>query len=175
MQLDALHGCSDARVASQRNAVARLLRCDAVYYDAVAMGEPVQSLMQVGMATTRGIVAESDAGFLWDFRYPGFAARKLPAIGLLRRCCWKCRWFWVVRLRAKPSRCAIRVRTEEFRFLTGASTGRRWSAVITGGDLRRAAEAGRDPSLTSRTNSGWSAFLPGTIRAKSAMDFFGCT
>ncbi|MGC1484324.1 MAG: Rieske 2Fe-2S domain-containing protein, partial [Candidatus Acidiferrum sp.] len=56
---------------------ARLLRCDAVYYDAVAMGEPVQSLMQVGMATTRGIVAESDAGFLWDFWYPAIRSTKI--------------------------------------------------------------------------------------------------
>ena len=47
----------------------RLLRCDAVYYDAVAMSEPVQSVIEASTAV-RETVAESDAGFLWDFWYP---------------------------------------------------------------------------------------------------------
>jgi phenylpropionate dioxygenase-like ring-hydroxylating dioxygenase large terminal subunit len=47
-----------------------LLRCDAVYYDAVAMSEPVQSLMQASTAAAQETVTDSDAGFLWDFWYP---------------------------------------------------------------------------------------------------------
>jgi phenylpropionate dioxygenase-like ring-hydroxylating dioxygenase large terminal subunit len=54
----------------------RLLQCDAVYYDAVAMSEPVQSLMQASTAT-RETVAESDAGFLWDFWYPALRSREV--------------------------------------------------------------------------------------------------
>jgi phenylpropionate dioxygenase-like ring-hydroxylating dioxygenase large terminal subunit len=51
------------------NVLGRLLRCDAVYYDAVAMSEPVQSVIEASTAV-RETVAESDAGFLWDFWYP---------------------------------------------------------------------------------------------------------
>jgi phenylpropionate dioxygenase-like ring-hydroxylating dioxygenase large terminal subunit len=40
-----------------------------VYYDAVAMSEPVQSVIEASTAV-RETVAESDAGFLWDFWYP---------------------------------------------------------------------------------------------------------
>jgi phenylpropionate dioxygenase-like ring-hydroxylating dioxygenase large terminal subunit len=55
----------------------RLLRCNAVYYDAVAMSEPVQSLMQAGAAVARETVAESDAGFLWDFWYPALRSTEV--------------------------------------------------------------------------------------------------
>jgi phenylpropionate dioxygenase-like ring-hydroxylating dioxygenase large terminal subunit len=51
------------------NVLGRLLRCDAVYYDAVAMSEPVESVIEASRAA-RETVAESDAGFLWDFWYP---------------------------------------------------------------------------------------------------------
>ncbi len=54
-----------------------LLRCDAVYYDAVAMSEPVQSLVQAGAAVARETVAESDAGFLWDFWYPALRSTEV--------------------------------------------------------------------------------------------------
>ncbi len=51
------------------NVLGQLLRCDAVYYDAVAMSEPVESVIEASRAA-RETVAESDAGFLWDFWYP---------------------------------------------------------------------------------------------------------
>jgi phenylpropionate dioxygenase-like ring-hydroxylating dioxygenase large terminal subunit len=54
-----------------------LLRCDAVYYDAVAMSEPVQSLVQAGAAAAQDNVAESDAGFLWDFWYPALRSTEV--------------------------------------------------------------------------------------------------
>jgi phenylpropionate dioxygenase-like ring-hydroxylating dioxygenase large terminal subunit len=54
-----------------------LLRCDAVYYDAVAMSEPVQSLVQAGAAAAQNNVAESDAGFLWDFWYPALRSTEV--------------------------------------------------------------------------------------------------
>jgi phenylpropionate dioxygenase-like ring-hydroxylating dioxygenase large terminal subunit len=60
----------------------RLLRCDAVYYDAVVMSEPVQSLMQAGAAAARETVAESDAGFLWDFWYPALRSTEVKGNGL---------------------------------------------------------------------------------------------
>ena len=54
-----------------------LLRCDAVYYDAVVMSEPVQSLMQASAPAARDNVAESDAGFLWDFWYPALRSSEV--------------------------------------------------------------------------------------------------
>ena len=88
MQLDARGGCFDAL------AVARLLRCDAVYYDAngferaasedgpyevcgeLTMSDTVQSLVQAGGAA-RETVAESDLGFLWDFWYPALRSTEV--------------------------------------------------------------------------------------------------
>jgi phenylpropionate dioxygenase-like ring-hydroxylating dioxygenase large terminal subunit len=48
-----------------------------VYYDAVAMSEPVQSLVQAGAAVAQETVAESDAGFLWDFWYPALRSTEV--------------------------------------------------------------------------------------------------
>jgi phenylpropionate dioxygenase-like ring-hydroxylating dioxygenase large terminal subunit len=53
-----------------------------VYYDAVAMSEPVQSLMQAGAAAAPETVAESDTGFLWDFWYPALRSTEVRGNGL---------------------------------------------------------------------------------------------
>jgi phenylpropionate dioxygenase-like ring-hydroxylating dioxygenase large terminal subunit len=54
-----------------------LLRCNAVYYDAVVMSEPVQSLVQANAAAAQETVAENDAGFLWDFWYPALRSSEV--------------------------------------------------------------------------------------------------
>jgi phenylpropionate dioxygenase-like ring-hydroxylating dioxygenase large terminal subunit len=80
--LDALNGCHDLPRAARLlrySRAGRLPRCDAVYYDAVVMSEPVQSLIQASPTATRETVAESDAGFLWEFWYP--AARSTEVTG----------------------------------------------------------------------------------------------
>jgi phenylpropionate dioxygenase-like ring-hydroxylating dioxygenase large terminal subunit len=48
-----------------------------VYYDAVAMSEPVQSLTQASAAVAQETVAENDAGFLWDFWYPALRSTEV--------------------------------------------------------------------------------------------------
>lgn len=55
----------------------RLLQCEAVYYDALAMSEAVQSLVQTGAAAARETVDENDVGFLWDFWYPALRSTEV--------------------------------------------------------------------------------------------------
>src|SRR5580700_696936 len=59
-------GCSDAR------------RCTTMRLgeEAATMSEPVQSLVQANAAAARETVAESDAGFLWDFWYPALRSKE---------------------------------------------------------------------------------------------------
>jgi phenylpropionate dioxygenase-like ring-hydroxylating dioxygenase large terminal subunit len=45
--------------------------------EAATMSEPVQSLVQANAAAARETVAESDAGFLWDFWYPALRSTEV--------------------------------------------------------------------------------------------------
>ena len=57
--------------------LARLLRRDAVYYDAATMNEAVRTILPADSAAASESSREPDLGFLWDFWYPALRSTEI--------------------------------------------------------------------------------------------------